>query len=401
MVQFDLRFLLGCLHGTSQKIALNMNIRTINQSLNRRLGLKNTTPSIKVRRGHFLPKTKSKKRLLRYGILALNVIVLTIATILVINNPNTSSGAKQSSLNGVSSNNVSTSPLDELSSADIAAQVAQLTKLPEATAVSNQADSANALLSISPTDDKVIAKPQVVNTTAKTRKDILRYVTVAGDSVGSLATKFGVTSDSIRWSNGLTSDTLGTGKELWLSPTSDGIVYIVKSGDTAQSLADRYRSSKDAITSFNDGEVSGLPVGERIVIPSGTQPSSRAGTTSFNFSWFGSAPIYSANGYDYGWCTWHVANRRREVGNPIPSNLGNANTWYYRSISLGIPTGAIPKVGAVVWHNPPQYLGHVAFVEKINDDGSILVSDMNFPYWGRVTSRTIPASEYGKYKFIY
>ena len=123
-----------------------MNIRTINQSLNRRLGLKNTTPSIKVRRGHFLPKTKSKKRLLRYGILALNVIVLTIATILVINNPNTSSGAKQSSLNGVSSNNVSTSPLDELSSADIAAQVAQLTKLPEATAVSNQADSANALL---------------------------------------------------------------------------------------------------------------------------------------------------------------------------------------------------------------------------------------------------------------
>lgn len=377
-----------------------MSIRTINQTLNRRLGLGSSTPQVKVRGARLLQKAKSKKRLVRYGILAVNILVLAVAVVFVVKTPDTSGNAKQSNLNSTSAG-APTSPLDELSSADIAAQVAQLTKLPEATAVTNQADSANALLAVSATDDKVISKPQVVNTTAKSKKDIVKYVTVAGDTVASLASKFGVTSDSIRWSNGLTGDALTAGRELWISPVSDGVVYVVKAGDTPQSLAERYKANKEAIISFNDAEVGGLVLGERIIIPGGTQPAVRGGAGSFNFSWFGSTPIYSANGYDYGWCTWHVANRRREIGNPIPSNLGNANTWYYRAASLGIAVGAIPRAGAVVWHNPPQYLGHVAFVEKMNDDGSAYVSDMNFPYWGRVTYRTIPPSEFGKYRFIY
>jgi hypothetical protein len=29
------------------------------------------------------------------------------------------------------------------------------------------------------------------------------------------------------------------------------------------------------------------------------------------------------------------------------------------------------------------------------------VSDMNYPSWGRVTYRTVPPSEMGKYRFIY
>jgi surface antigen len=61
----------------------------------------------------------------------------------------------------------------------------------------------------------------------------------------------------------------------------------------------------------------------------------------------------------------------------------------------------VPQDGAVVYHKSIGGLGHVAFVEKVNPDGSALFSDMNYPIWGKVTYRTVPASEMGNYAFIY
>ncbi len=331
--------------------------------------------------------------MIRYGILALNVVVLSIVVLFVLKSPDNAKIAKQSA-NSSNSSETITNPLDQLSSADIAANVAQITRLSEAVAVTNQADSVNALLSVAPVDDKLTTKPQIVNNTTKTRKDIKKYTVVAGDTVSSLATKFGVTSESIRWSNGIGGNSsLTTGKELWISPISDGIVYLVKAGDTAQSLANSYRANKDSIISFNDAELGGLPVGERIVIPGGTQQNVFQGG---DFSWLGGSAIYSNNAYAFGWCTWYVANRRSELGRPVPSNLGNANTWYIRAAGLGVPTGSAPAVGAVVVE---ANINHVSVVEQINADGSFVVSEMNYRGWNVKTSRTIVST--GGIKFIY
>ncbi len=320
-----------------------------------------------------LRKSKTRKRAIRYGLLSLNVIVLVAVVAFVVNNPSGVAGTKQSALG---SSSVTTNPLDELSSADIAAHVALMTRMDEAVSVSNQADSVNDQLAVAPADNRVIAKPQVVNTSTKTRKDIIRYVTQSGDTVGSLAAKFSVTSDSIKWSNGLTTDSLAANKVLWISPISDGIVYSVVSGDTPQSLADKYRASKDAIIAFNDAEVSGLPVGEKIVIPGGTQPAARStGAAVFGgFAWGGYTAVYSSNGYDYGWCTYYAALRRAQIGRPVPSNLGNAYSWYRLAQRAGIPTGLTPQVGAVAVNEGGN---HVSVVEAVNDDGSFWVSEMN------------------------
>ena len=152
-----------------------------------------------------------------------------------------------------------------------------------------------------------------------------------------------------------------------------------------------------------------------IVIPDGVAPAiptvatptpvfsntpARPASGGYGFA-FGSAPQYGSNGYDYGWCTWHAANRRIESGNPIPSNLGNAVTWLGVARAAGLATGSTPRAGAVLYHLNIGGLGHVAFVEKVNPDGSILVSDMNYPIWGTVTYRTIKPSEFGGYAFIY
>ena len=306
-------------------------------------------------------------------------------------------------------------PLDQLSSADIAVHVARMTSLPESTAVTNQADSEAIQLAITAADDKIVAKPQVVATNIRSAKDIKTYTTADGDTISSLATKFGVTSDSIRWSNSLSSERLPAGKQLVIPPVN-GVVYTIKAGDTADSLAQRFSSSKDQILADNDAEVAGLKAGQRILIRGGIQPvvltRAAATTPSYSGSFFGGAASYGYNGYDYGWCTWYVANKRLAAGAPMPTNLGNAATWVRLGAAYGLATGRVPRVGAAVVTSTGG-AGHVAYVERINDDGSIWVSEMNSHGqvsidntapaggWGRVDYKLLSAGAASSYGYLY
>lgn len=96
------------------------------------------------------------------------------------------------------------------------------------------------------------------------------------------------------------------------------------------------------------------------------------------------------NTYDYGYCTWYVKNRR---GASLPNGLGNANTWYSRASGMGMAVGSAPKAGAVGTTTRGS-LGHVVYVESVNGDGTINISEMNAPYWGKVTHRTANAGEF-------
>ena len=304
----------------------------------------------------------------------------------------------------------SADPLDSLSSADIALNVAKVTNLPEQTAVANLADSINDQLTVTPVGDIVVTQPQIIATGLKSRADIQTYEVQSGDTVSSIAAKFGITSDTIRWTNNLTGDTVQAGVKLTISPVN-GLVYTVQSGDTIDNLVSRFGVDKDKFIAFNDLESGSLPAsGEKIVLPDGRPAPSNVGGSRRNSqppaSALGSAAgfqaVYgAANGYDFGYCTWHAANRRAQTGNPIPTNLGHAISWYSRAQGAGMSVGATPRAGAVLWHANMGGLGHVAYVESINEDGSALVSDMNYPSWGRVTYRTVPPSEFGKYRFIY
>lgn len=309
-----------------------------------------------------------------------------------------SNASFNTAVNGVASN-----PLDQLSSADIAVHAARAVRLDEAVAVAEKADSVGAQLAVVPSDNRIVSKPQVVNTTQKSRKDIQTYIAVSGDTISSVATKFNVTSDTIKWSNGLTAEKIAIGKELLISPRN-GIVYTVKQGDTPESLADRYKANKDLIIAFNDAEVSGLPLSERIVIPDGVQPqptrTAGRGYATGGFS-FGTEPLWGSNGYDRGYCTWYVANKRAAIGRPVPGNLGHASWWKANAQRAGMTVGNVPAVGAVAWKVPNDNYGHVAIVEAFYPDGSMLISEMNVAGWNRVSSQVISAQGVGTYSFIY
>ncbi len=304
--------------------------------------------------------------------------------------------------NKVFSDDAIANPLDQLSSADIAVHVARMTNLDEAIAVANHADSVNAQLAVAPVDEAVAPKPQIVASSLKSKKDIVTYKVAEGDTVTSVANAYGVTSDSVRWSNGISGDNLSAGDEIMIPPVN-GIVYEVKSGDTIDKIVEKYSSDKQKLVVMNDAELGGLIEGEHIIIPDGIQPIQRSYVPTIYSS---RTAVYGPyNGYDYGQCTWHTANRRRDAGNPVPNNLGNAESWYRIAASNGIPTGVAPRAGAVIWHVPGYksgWLGHVAYVEKLNADGSILVSDMNFGgSYASVTYRTVPVHELTNYRFIY
>jgi surface antigen/LysM repeat protein len=287
-------------------------------------------------------------------------------------------------------------PLDQVSSAEIAVNISRMSGLQEGPKIAEDADSADIEMSLMPAGTSIVAKPQVVATALKSKKDIRSYVTAEGDTIAALATKFGVTSDSIRWSNDLNANALAAGKTLVIPPET-GIVYTVKAGDTADSLAGKFKADKDQIIAANDAELTPFKAGDRVLIPNGTQPApvvvSRYGTAGFG--WGG--PTNGGNLYTFGYCTWYVANKVA-----VPSNWGNANTWDNRAALSGWIVSSIPKPGAIAQTDRGSE-GHVAYVEAVSEDGTMIkYSDMNgLAGWGRAGySDWVPAS--GKYEhYIY
>lgn len=342
--------------------------------------------------------------MVRIGLIAGNTLLLAAVAGIVFINPQHASSEQtmQSSpanpALGAPTTEVA-NPLDQLASANIALTAARMTGLAETTAITNQADSQSAEMSIMTASNMVAAKPQVVTTTFKSNKDIVDYTTKRGDTISKLAARFGTTSDSIRWSNGLTGNSLKTGTKLVIPPVP-GIVHTVAKGETAASLARKYNADKYEIIAFNFAEVDGLKRGERIVIPGGNKAAAvvQQATAGYSFGWGGTPTYGSYNGYDPGYCTWWVAKLRAESGNPIPSNLGNASTWAIRAQGYGLPVGSTPRVGAAVVTSTLG-AGHVAYVTAVNANGSITISEMNHLGWNVTDTRTIAGSPY--YRYIY
>ncbi len=326
-----------------------------------------------------LRRKSTRHRVVRYALVGFNVLLLVGVLSFVMLGQTSENGPVATRVASAEAGNELTNPLDQVSSADIAVNIARMSALPEATAIVNQADSVNTELMLAPASTSIVAKPQIVATSLKSKKDIRTYVTVAGDTVTSIATKFGVTSDSIRWSNNLASNTVSAGQTLYVPPVT-GIVHVVAAGDTPDTLAAKFKTSKDTIVVSNDAELAGLKVGERILIPDGVQPApvvnTRVATTGFGW---GSAPVYGYNGYTYGYCTWYVANKIT-----VPANWGNANTWDNRAAISGWVVSSVPRVGAIGQTDRGSE-GHVAVVTAVSPDGTqIKYSDMNgISGWGR------------------
>lgn len=358
-----------------------------------------------------LNRRSARKRLIRYGLIAANIAVLGTVVAFVINGSHGSS--PKVAAGALADSSTAANPVDGLTAYDIAANVARMADLPESNAINNQAQSAQVAVAVSTSDTSVVAKPQIVATALKSRQDIKVYIVQPGDTVSSIAQKFDITTDSVKWSNDLVSDAVAIGAKLTIPPVN-GIVYTVKAGDTVQSLATKYKANVDQIIAYNDAEITGIKIGEQILIPDGKVQASRSMFFGGSFTpiygsnagsscarWVSRYPcLYGNNGYDYGWCTWYVASRVA-----MPSNWGNASTWAYYAGQSGWNVSKIPRVGAIVQTSRGN---HVGYVEQVSDDGSqIIYSDMNgLAGWGNVgvsgwSSASLFEGHYADVEYIY
>ncbi len=68
--------------------------------------------------------------------------------------------------------------------------------------------------------------------------------------------------------------------------------------------------------------------------------------------------------------------------------------------AMGYPVGQAPERGTfiVTWESP--WFGHVAFVEQVNEDGSFVISEMNYKGWDQIDERTLSPADYPKIHLI-
>jgi surface antigen len=93
---------------------------------------------------------------------------------------------------------------------------------------------------------------------------------------------------------------------------------------------------------------------------------------------------YAGNAYMLGNCTWYVYNREAQLGHHIDPYMGNGNQWAtnYRK-TPGASLTNNPQRGDIVSFTngaggTSAAYGHVAVVEYVNDDGSFVISEMNY-----------------------
>ncbi len=109
-------------------------------------------------------------------------------------------------------------------------------------------------------------------------EEVLYYTVKPGDTVLGIAEKFGLQPETLMWSNSLIEqnpDRLSIGDQLRILPV-DGVLHVVKRGDTLSSIAEKYDADMQAIVAYAANGMSSvddaLPIGKEIVVPGGTKP---------------------------------------------------------------------------------------------------------------------------------
>lgn len=112
------------------------------------------------------------------------------------------------------------------------------------------------------------------------KEDYILYKVVSGDSLYSIAKKYGITMQEIMDFNNLGSTILTVGQVLKIPvayeeeiPSTSEVTYTVKSGDNLYSIARKYNVTVSDLMNYNNLTSNLLSIGQVIRIPSNTSSS--------------------------------------------------------------------------------------------------------------------------------
>jgi murein DD-endopeptidase MepM/ murein hydrolase activator NlpD len=157
------------------------------------------------------------------------------------------------------------------------------------------------------------------------RGEIVTYVVKKGDTVSSIAQKFGVSIDTVIWANDLKSVTsIKPGDRLEIPPVT-GVVHEVQRGETVYSVAKKYEANPQAIADFpfntfaND-ETLALAVGQDLIIPGGVVSRSRSTQTTTPAPRRETQVTVASGGGNFIW--------------PSSGRITQRYYWYHRAIDI-------------------------------------------------------------------
>lgn len=106
------------------------------------------------------------------------------------------------------------------------------------------------------------------------------YIVQKGDSLWSIANKYGLTVDKLKDMNNLSSNMLSVGQKLLIKDTSSsgdiGVYYTVVSGDTLYGIANKYGISVDELKKMNNLKSNNLTINQKLLV-SGTGENNNTG----------------------------------------------------------------------------------------------------------------------------
>lgn len=310
-------------------------------------------------------------------------------------------------------NNENNVAVDQMSELYVVADLSDVLGLASASDVASNYVAATSIYKSGLTPASKLEKPNI--TDIGTSRGVIEYEVQEGENIDTIAGKYGASADQIRWSNGLGSVDVPPGTILKI-PSTAGIVYTVKAGDTIESIVGKYGSNAEEIIALNDLEVSGISEGMNIVIKDGILPETErpeyvapvtrpatnntGGTTSnYTYTYLGNSSsrtnLVCNRGLGAGQCvTWAKIKR------PDLNIMGNANRWDDIARASGHLVNRVPAPGTIFQTDSGWY-GHVGYVESVNGDGSINVSERNYSGCYGVLFSTIPAEYVGAFNYIH
>mgnify|MGYP001574842831 CR=1 FL=1 len=230
----------------------------------------------------------------------------------------------------------------------------------------------------------------------KPRDKVITYTVEKGDTLSTIAKKFGISEDTIRWSNDLKEDDLSIGEALKIMPVS-GLEHKVAEGETIYTIAKKYNTEAQKIADFpfnefaGNGESFALVSGQMLIVPDAIKPSAQPfikrqvyiaqnpGTVSaagFSF------PVHGEVSQSYSWF-----HRGLDIVSPIGTPIVAAHNGTVVAVSVGGYDGGY---GTNVWISTGDGLkSHYAHMSGVNVSvGQRVIGGQSIVGWVGMTGRT-------------
>jgi murein DD-endopeptidase MepM/ murein hydrolase activator NlpD len=189
-------------------------------------------------------------------------------------------------------------------------------------------------ISSSNVKESIVVSNDVFQTikSVKPRDKIIDYTVEKGDTLSTIAEKFDISTETIRWANNLVGDDITVGDSLKILPVT-GIAYKVAKGDSVYTIAKKLDTEAQKIVDFpfNDfanAETFTLVEGQILIVPDGVKPAEQP--TFRRQVYIAQGPI-SISGLGFTW--------------PVHGVISQFSSWYHTALDIATAYGT-PIVAA-------------------------------------------------------